>query len=124
MIQPACLLISNPLDFSLSKVYSATSLKREGLQMWGEATLRALSPQPVSPSMCRTLNSQVGLEIRGFWLRIARRSPVFSILLCLFASLLSPALQAQSPKPPTLSSNRFLCVFDLSKPMHRQDVAV
>ncbi|MDB6109548.1 MAG: hypothetical protein JWR69_1298 [Pedosphaera sp.] len=70
------------------------------------------------------LNHQVTPDIRGFPLRTCRLTSLVGLALLLFALLLAPPLRAQNSKPPILSSNRFLYVFDISAPMHRQATVV
>src|SRR5690242_8706173 len=66
------------------------------------------------------LNHQVTPDRRSFSPRISRLICFASLVLCCFA----PPLRAQTSKPPLLSSNRFLYVFDISAPMHKQAAAV
>src|SRR5689334_12964011 len=66
------------------------------------------------------LNHLVTPDRRGFSPRICRLIFLVSLVLCFCA----PPLRAQNAKPPVLSSNRFLYVFDISAPMHKQAAAI
>jgi hypothetical protein len=72
------------------------------------------------PRMQLNLNHQFAPDTRSFSLRTFRLICLVSLVLCLF----EPLLRAQNSKPPMLSSNRFLYVFDISAPMRKQTVAV
>src|SRR5581483_6686493 len=57
-------------------------------------------------------------------IRVSRaRQLILRLLLALLAGCL-PAISARAASDSTLSSNRFLCVFDISAPMHKQAAAV